>query len=84
MSGLAYSPVQQNLLYARTDVGGLYRWDNSTSRWIPLTDMFRGNFMGGESIAPDPVDPNVVYAAVGFSGYGNIIRSADQGASWTV
>ena len=84
VSGLAYSPVQQNLLYARTDVGGLYRWNNSISQWVPLTDMFTGSYMGGESITPDPVDPNVVYAAVGFSGYGNILRSSDQGNSWTV
>lgn len=83
VSGLAYSPVQPNLIYARTDVGGLYRWDNSVKKWIPLTDMSSGSFMGGESIAPDPVNPNIVYAAVGFSGYGYILKSTDMGNSWT-
>ncbi|HVZ80897.1 MAG TPA: hypothetical protein VHE12_08870 [bacterium] len=81
--GLAYSPIQQNLFYVRTDVGGFYRWDNTNSRWIPLTDMYRGNNFGGESIAPDPVNANVVYAAAGFSGPGTILRSTDQGDSWT-
>lgn len=85
--GLVYSPVQQGLLYARTDVGGFYRWNNSAGQWVPLTDMFglnQSNNCGGESIAPDPVDANVVYAAAGFSGTGSILSSTDQGASWTV
>jgi hypothetical protein len=83
--GLAYSPVQQGLIYARTDVGGIYRWNNSTSQWVPLTDMFgpaQGGNFGGESIAPDPVNPNVVYAAVGMSAYGTILSSTNQGNSW--
>lgn len=85
--GLVYSPVQQGLLYARTDVGGFYRWNSSTSNWSPLIDMFghsQGNYFGGESIAPDPVNPNIVYAAAGSSGPGAILSSTDQGATWTV
>ncbi len=82
--GLAYSPVSQGLLYARTDVGGFYRWNNSAGQWIPLTDMYGGgNNFGGESIAPDPVNANVVYAAAGFSGPGTILSSTNQGNSWT-
>ncbi len=85
--GLAYSPVAQGLLYARTDVGGFYRWNNSASQWVPLTDMYgpsQSNNYGGESIAPDPVNPNVVYAAAGSSGTGVILSSTNQGGSWTV
>jgi hypothetical protein len=86
--GVDYSPVSQGLLYARTDVGGLYRWNNASSQWIPLTDIFgpsAGNNFGGESIAPDPVNPNVVYAAVGMSpsSPGTILSSTNQGTSWT-
>jgi hypothetical protein len=85
--GVVFSPVQQNLAYARTDIGGFYRWAYATSSWVPLTDGFPYNEMGGESIAPDPVDANVVYAAGGMylgSGDGVILRSADQGNTWTV
>jgi hypothetical protein len=85
--GLVYSPVQQGLLYARTDVGGFYRWNSATSDWSPLIDMFghsQGNYFGGESIAPDPVNPNIVYAAAGSSGPGAILSSTDQGATWTI
>jgi hypothetical protein len=90
VSGIVFSPVQNGLAYARTDVGGFYRWDNTGNQWIPLTDGFpsaQGTTLGGESIAPDPIDPNVVYAAGGMyesSGNGVILRSTNQGATWTV
>jgi hypothetical protein len=90
VSGIVFSPVQQGLAYARTDVGGFYRWEGASSLWVPLTDSFpmsQGNFMGGESIAPDPSDANIVYAAGGMylgSGNGVILRSTDQGNTWTV
>ena len=42
--------------------------------------------MGIESIAPDPVDSNVVYLAAGMGQWGEaaIWRSADRGASWRI
>ena len=90
VSGIVFSPVQQDLAYARTDVGGFYRWEGANNLWIPLTDSFpmsQGNYLGGESIAPDPIDANVVYAAGGMylgSGSGVILRSTNQGNTWTV
>lgn len=90
VTGIVFSPVEKGLAYARTDVGGCYRWDSATAAWTPLTDMFpmaNGNYLGGESIAADPIDANVVYAASGmYEGNGNgvILRSADRGATWTV
>jgi hypothetical protein len=90
VTGIVFSPAQSGLAYARTDVGGFYRWDGSASQWTPITDMFpasQGNYLGGESIAPDPTDPQIVYAAAGMyetAGNGVILRSTDQGQSWTV
>ncbi|MGC4090652.1 MAG: hypothetical protein QM756_22820 [Polyangiaceae bacterium] len=71
-------------------MGGAYRLDGGASAWVPLTDMFgRGDasLTGVESIAPDPTDPNKVYAAVGtyaeaWAQSGAILRSSDRGASW--
>jgi xyloglucan-specific exo-beta-1,4-glucanase len=90
ISGIETSPAQSGLIYARTDVGGAYLWNNSTSTWSPLTDMFpmsQGNYLGIESIAPDPSNANNVYAAAGMylaSGNGVILSSTNQGTSWTV
>ena len=89
VAGVDYSPVSQGLLYARTDIGGVYRWNSASNVWVPLTDMFSNsqyNDYGGESIAPDPVNANNVYVAAGMyetSGNGIILSSNNQGNSWT-
>jgi hypothetical protein len=91
VSGIIYSPAEQNLLYARTDVGGAYRWNVSTRTWIPITDYLsrdESNFMGVLSVAPDPSDPNRVYLATGtytqsWAGRGAILASNDKGNTWT-
>ncbi len=87
ITGIVYSKVSQGLIYARTDMGGAYRWNSATSTWIPLTDWLGDwNLYGIESIAPDPVNANIVYAAIGQT-YNNtdgyIIASSDQGSTWT-
>lgn len=90
VSGVVFSPVEKGLVYARTDVGGAYRWNGADQTWIPLNDDLPrdSSFMGIESIAPDPVDPNRVYAAAGtyvksWAGNGAILKSEDRGNSWT-
>lgn len=83
--GIITHPRQKNLMYARTDVGGAYRWDDSAQRWIPLTDGIGDmDFTGIESLAVDPADPNRVYLAAGIYSRGKaaILRSADQGRTW--
>ena len=91
VTGVIFSPAKKDLFYARTDVGGAYRWDAAAKVWIPLTDGFERmtNYLGIESIAADPVDPNKVYAALGtytqsWAGNGAIARSSDQGNTWEV
>jgi len=90
VAGIESSPAQNGLFYARTDVGGAYRWNSATDSWVAITDMFplsQGNYLGIESIAPDPTNANVVYAAGGMyegSGNGVILSSTNQGASWTI
>jgi len=39
--GIIFHPASPGLLYARTDVGGLYRWDEETKRWKQLFDFLR-------------------------------------------
>jgi hypothetical protein len=69
-------------------MAGAYRWDEKKYGWIPIMDWLSRadiRYIGVESIAPDPVDSNVVYMAVGTytSSNGQIIRSADKGNTWT-
>ena len=40
VSGVLFHPTEENLVYARTDVGGMYRWDNSLGQWIQLNNKF--------------------------------------------
>jgi photosystem II stability/assembly factor-like uncharacterized protein len=90
VSGVIFSPVEKGLVYARTDVGGAYRWNGADQTWIPLNDDLPrdSSFMGVDSIAPDPVDPKRVYAAVGtyvksWAGNGAILKSDDRGNTWS-
>ncbi|MGA7711630.1 MAG: hypothetical protein WCA81_07000 [Rhizomicrobium sp.] len=83
--GVIFSPVERGLVYLRSDMGGIYRWDAQAQRWIPLQDDNPDpNYRGIESIAPDPIDANVVYAAVGtYRGeHSAILISNDRGDSW--
>lgn len=90
VTGYAFSSVKPGILYARTDIGGAYRYDPATKSWVPLTDFVSradSNFMGIESIATCPVNADRVYMAVGmyaqpWAGPGAFIRSDDRGNTW--
>jgi photosystem II stability/assembly factor-like uncharacterized protein len=87
VTGLVIHPKERGLVYIRTDVGGCFRWNDRGGRWIPITDHFaytESDYYDVESIALDPVDPDVVYIAVG-SAYrpGTIFKSTDRGETWT-
>ncbi|MFO7399504.1 MAG: cellulose binding domain-containing protein [Actinomycetales bacterium] len=89
--GIIFSQAEKDLIYARTDIGGAYRWIPETQSWKPLLDWVgwdKWGWNGVVSIAPDPVDPDRVYAAVGMytnswdPNNGAILRSTDRGETW--
>ncbi|MYW62669.1 xyloglucanase [Streptomyces sp. SID8379] len=89
--GIVFNRSEKNLAYARTDIGGAYRWEQDTKSWTPLLDSVGWDdwgHTGVASLATDSVDPDKVYAAVGTytndwdPGNGAILRSADRGATW--
>ncbi|MBT2409462.1 cellulose binding domain-containing protein [Streptomyces sp. ISL-12] len=89
--GIVFNRSEQDLAYARTDIGGAYRWQEASKTWTPLLDHVGWDDWGHTgvvSIASDSVDPDRVYAAVGTytnswdPGNGAVLRSADRGASW--
>jgi photosystem II stability/assembly factor-like uncharacterized protein len=87
VTGIIPHPRQKGLMYARTDVGGAYRWDDSAQRWIPITDWMSAAdwpLTGIESFAVDPNDPRRVYLAAGLYSWDNsaMLRSDDQGKTF--
>jgi len=85
--GIVFSPAERGLAYLRTDMGGAYRWDARSGRWVALEDgLSEGSYQGVESVAPDPVDPDVVYLAAGMGARAPaaILRSADRGTHWRI
>ncbi|MDX2763450.1 RICIN domain-containing protein [Streptomyces europaeiscabiei] len=90
VTGLVFNPREKGLLYARTDMGGAYRWDTAAEQWIPLTDWVDEkdwNLLGIDSLATDPVDPDRFYAAAGtytngWAGNAELLRSTDRGRTF--
>ncbi|MFF4019913.1 1,4-beta-glucanase [Streptomyces sp. NPDC001843] len=91
ITGVLFHPTVRGLAYARTDIGGAYRWDDRRSRWIPLIDHIGWddwNLLGVEAMAVDPAHPDRLYLALGtytqsWAGNGAVLRSEDRGATWT-
>lgn len=91
VTSIVASQAEEGLLYARTDVGGAYRWSDADSRWIPIMDWVSTDqraLMGVESVAIDPSDPARLYITAGLSGYGwpgaSLLISDDYGETFTV
>jgi hypothetical protein len=95
VTGLIYHPTSYNVMYARTDIGGAYRWNGGGS-WTPITDGIgfnagEGAFHGVESIALDPTNDNKVYLVTGMYSHdwqgnpinGRIYVSGDRGNTWS-
>jgi len=85
ITGLDIHP-SGSIMYARSDVGGAYRYDNTTQRWtqvvtassIPSEDIAWDRYQGVQSIVSDPTDDDRAYMAYDQ----NIYFSQDQGDTW--
>ncbi len=91
VTGIIACQSQENLIYAKTDVGGAYRWDEPTESWIALLDWNSQNqtsYQGVESLAIDPQTPNKLYILAGTSywngGSTAILRSSDFGNTFAI
>ncbi len=91
VSGIITCPTERNLMYARTDVGGAYRWDEANSTWLPLTDWASDEetgLLGCEALAIDPNATNRVYMLLGISYFNGgktvIARSDDYGNTFSI
>jgi hypothetical protein len=74
-----------NVVYARTDVGGAYRLNDSKTEWLQIVtadsmpDEQPGQMSGVISIASAPGNENIAYMAYRDSVY----RSSNKGGTWT-
>ncbi|MEU9589905.1 WD40/YVTN/BNR-like repeat-containing protein [Streptomyces sp. NPDC048219] len=90
VTGVMFHPRVRGLAYARTDIGGAYRWDDRAARWTPLLDHLGWddwNLLGVEAMAVDPAHPDRLYLACGtyaqaWAGNGAVLRSDDRGTTW--
>ncbi|MEO6522427.1 MAG: sialidase family protein [Mucilaginibacter sp.] len=91
VTGIITSKKAGGPIYARTDVGGAYRWDAANNKWIPLNDFASDSqqgILGVLSIAIDSKNPGTVYMATGISYFNNgksyILKSTDYGATFSI
>lgn len=77
VTGIAAHQNENDVVFCRTDVGGLYRWKANERQWEPVTDGKLSAY-GVEAIALDPMNAAHVYAAID----GKMYESTDQGTSW--
>jgi hypothetical protein len=89
VDGIVASTKVKGLFYARTDVGGAYRWNSDQKVWIPLLDWISQEdvgLYGVESLALDPNNPGRLYVLAGTSYFSKgktaILRSEDYGATF--
>lgn len=93
VTGFVFHPKEHNILYARTDVGGIYRFDRSSDRWQSLSDKlteFDRHLAQPLSIAVDCDKAEMLYAMCGNSskryarGSAALMISHDKGESFVV
>lgn len=92
ITGIVGHPLDSDLRYARTDIGGTYRWNPATKKWMPLMEFLNDaqfNYIGTEAIGLDPNDKQALYIAAGtytesFEGNGAMLVSHDQGRNFTI
>jgi len=89
VTGVITCPTEKNLIYARTDVGGAYRWIEETQSWKSISYAVSPNQTGllcVESLAIDPSEPNKVYLFAGQGYFNNgltaILISSDYGETF--
>lgn len=77
ITALAVEPNQQQLLFAGSPGGGIWRSRDGAQNWEPLGDQMDNMHIYGIGI--DPHNNNTIYC---LNGAGRILKSTNQGDSW--
>ncbi len=88
VTGFLFHKKQKDILYARTDIGGTYRFDTKTQTWISLIPHVTAEDLSETfpiSIALDDGKPNMLYIACGVNAEksGVLAVSENYGESFT-
>jgi photosystem II stability/assembly factor-like uncharacterized protein len=85
------SRAAPGVAYARTDVGGAYRWDPRRKRWSPLLDWVaegQTGYLGIDSLAVDPRDADNIWLLAGIAylngGRTALLHSTDAGKTFSI
>lgn len=91
VTGFVFHPTCRNVLYCRTDIGGVYRYDFERQSWFFLGSSiteFEHHLTQPLSIALDEAKPDKLYVMCGNSRKGNdngrasLLISSDRGESF--
>ena len=77
-------------MYARTDVGGAYRYDYEKKQWVQLMDFVNDTdrgFLSVDAMCVDPVDDKIAYFLCGCAYFSSertsIFKTTDGGETWS-
>jgi len=88
VTGLLFHKMQEGILYARTDIGGTYRFDYEKKKWISLINHVTSEDLSETypiAIALDDKNPEKLFIISGVekNGYGVLSISCDYGNTFT-
>jgi len=87
ITGMKIHPLDSDIIYLRTDVGGLYKWDAVNNRMTQIINSRNSNHYGVAGLALHPTNKNIVYAAVDRNNNESqsaIYKSTNRGETWTI
>lgn len=91
VTAVVTSRSEPGVAYARTDVGGAYRWNAKEQRWHALLDWVNEDqtgFLGIDALAIDPDNAANIWLLAGIAylngGRTAILRSLDYGKSFDI
>ena len=87
VTGFLFHPKKKDILYARTDIGGTYRFDFREKKWISLISHVTAEDLSETfpiALALDENRPNMLYIACGENkpGKGVLAISEDYGETF--
>ena len=89
VTGFVFHTKARDVLYIRTDIGGVYRFDPKAQRWVSLIDHVSMDDISETfpiAVALDDAHPERLYIACGVNrpGAGKIASSDDYGAHFVM